>query len=172
MAAFFKDRLEVEHVPLSCPEFRDPDVSKIAMEKARYAFQHLKRPLIVDDTAFCIDALNGFPGPCAAYVLDTIGMEGILTLMKGREDRRAFFETAIAFADESGIKIFTGRVEGRIVLPRGQGGFGYDPIFEWDHRTFAEIPLEEKNKISHRSLALGALAEWLMQEGRIGIHKD
>ncbi|MDH7594223.1 MAG: RdgB/HAM1 family non-canonical purine NTP pyrophosphatase [Methanomicrobiales archaeon] len=169
---FFRNKLEVEHVPLTCPEFRDPDVSKIAMEKARYAFQQLNRPLIVDDTAFYIEALNGFPGPCAAYVLDTIGIEGILTLMKGGENRRASFETAVAFADESGIKVFTGRVNGTIVHPRGHGGFGYDPIFEWDHRTFAEIPLEEKNRISHRGLALRALAEWLVQEGRLRIHKD
>lgn len=171
MEAFFAGRLEVEHVPLTCPEYRDPDVGRIAMEKARYAFRELQRPLIVDDTAFYIEALKGFPGPCAAYVLDTIGMGGILALMEGKENRRAHFETAIAYADSMGIEIFRGRVEGRVVAPRGKGGFGYDPIFEWGHRTFAELPLEEKNRISHRSRALSAFAEWFSREGNSRMHK-
>ena len=91
----------------------------------------LKTPLIVDDTGFSIDALNGFPGPYAAYVLNTIGNTGILKLMEGVTDRRARFTTAIAYADEQGIQVFTGTIEGRITTsPRGSGGFGYDPIFE------------------------------------------
>jgi XTP/dITP diphosphohydrolase len=58
------------------------------------------------------------------------------------------------------VKLFTGAVPGRIVEPRGDGGFGYDPIFEHDGTTFAEMTAAEKNAISHRGRALGKFAEW------------
>ena len=165
VAAFFEGVCEVEHVPLECPEFRHDDVGEIAREKAKFAFEHLQVPLIADDTGFSIAALGGFPGPYAAYVLETIGIGGILRLMEGKTDRDAYFETAIAHADERGIRVFRGRIDGRIVDPRGYGGFGYDPIFEVGGRTLAELPLGEKARISHRGRALGALKAWLA-EGR------
>jgi XTP/dITP diphosphohydrolase len=163
--AFFEGVCEVEHVPLECPEFRHDDVGEIAREKARFAYEHLQVPLIADDTGFSIATLGGFPGPYAAYVLDTIGIEGILRLMEGKEDKSGYFETAIALADASGIRVFRGRIDGRIVDPRGEGGFGYDPIFEVGERTLAELPIGEKAMISHRGRALAALKGWL-EEGR------
>jgi len=165
VAVYLSGLLEVEHVPLECPEFRHADVGEIAREKARYAYQALRRPLIVDDTALFIDVLRGFPGPYAAYVHDTIGNEGILKLLEGVPDRSARFETAIAFAREDGIRVFRGVLPGVIVEPRGSGGFGYDPIFERDGRTLAEIPLAEKSRISHRARALEAFRTWI--EGEI-----
>ncbi len=162
--SYLQGIIEVEHVPLDCPEFRHNDVREIARGKARFAYQALGRPLIVDDTAFCIRALNGFPGPYAAYVLDTLGNEGILKLMEGVTDRDARFLTAIAYADEAGIQVFSGSVKGRIVSPRGIGGFGYDPIFEVGGRTFAEVPLEEKSRVSHRGRALTAFTSWLLEK--------
>ena len=69
VAAFFGGSVDVRHVALDIPEIRSDDIQEIAREKARYAYDHLHVPLIVDDTAFSIDALNGFPGPYAAYVL-------------------------------------------------------------------------------------------------------
>ena len=161
VAAFFQGDLEVEHVNLECPEFRHTDVGEIARGKARFAYEHLDRPLIVDDTAFSVKALRGFPGPYAAYVLDTIGYQGILRLLEGVEERGASFETAIAYADGDGICIFRGLINGVITRsPRGREGFGYDPIFEVDGRTLAELTLEEKSRISHRARALSAFGEW------------
>jgi XTP/dITP diphosphohydrolase len=150
-------------VALDCPEYRDDDVRKIAKGKARYAYGKLAVPLIVDDTSFAIDALNGFPGPYAAYVQNAIGNAGILRLMDGVADRRASFTTAIAFADADGIRVFTGTIGGTITTaPRGREGFGYDPIFECNGKTLAEIPLEEKNQISHRAQALAAFHDWFI----------
>ena len=120
----------------------------------------------MDDTAFSIRALQGFPGPYAAYVLRTIGNEGILKLMKGEPDRSANFETAIAYADRHGIRVFRGMIEGRIVNPRGTCGFGYDPIFEWEGKTLAELSVGEKSRISHRARALAAFREWLLSTER------
>ncbi len=163
VAAFFGDSIQVVHVALDIPEYRSDDVTEIAHEKARYAYEHLSTPLIVDDTAFCIDALNGFPGPYAAYVLRAIGNTGILKLMDGVTDRNAHFTTAIAYADETGIRVFPGTLHGQIIpVPRGTGGFGYDPIFELGGRTLAEFPLVEKSQTSHRALALAAFRDWFV----------
>jgi XTP/dITP diphosphohydrolase len=167
VAAFFRGELEVEHVNLECPEFRHSDVGEIARGKARFAYDQLERPLIVDDTAFSVKALRGFPGPYAAYVLDAVGYQGILRLLEGVEERSASFETAIAYADRGGICIFRGMIEGVITRsPRGHEGFGYDPIFEVDGRTMAEMPIEEKSRISHRARALSAFGDWWRKEKR------
>ena len=165
VAEFFGGTLEVTHVSLEIPELRSEDVVEISRQTARYAFDRLLSPIIVDDTLFSIDALKGFPGPYASYVLHTIGNAGILKIMKDVEDRNAHFTTAIAFADSDGIRVFSGTIPGRIVTaPRGSGGFGYDPIFEIEGRTLAEFPIEEKSRISHRALALTAFRDWFMQE--------
>jgi len=162
VAAFFWGILDVEHIDLECPEYRHDDVGEIARQKAEYAFNALKKPLIVDDTGLYINALNGFPGPYASYVFHTIGNEGIGALLKEKSDKTAYFETAVAYAEEGGIRVFTGRLEGMIVAPRGSGGFGYDPIFEWGDMTLAELPLTEKCVISHRARALLAFRDWIV----------
>lgn len=161
VTAFFSGTATVRHVALEIPELRSDDVAVIAREKARYAFGVLHEPLIVDDTAFAIDALHGFPGPYAAYVLKAIGNQGILRLMEGIANRGAGFTTAIAYADSTGLYDFSGTIRGTITTaPRGSAGFGYDPIFEVAGRTLAEIPLEEKSVISHRARALAAFRDW------------
>ncbi|MFA4877370.1 MAG: RdgB/HAM1 family non-canonical purine NTP pyrophosphatase [Methanoregula sp.] len=165
VAAFFGGLLEVTHVALDLPEHRSDDVGEIAAGKARFAFGQLHTPLIVDDTGLSIQALNGFPGPYAAYVQQSIGNTGILKLMEGRKDRAARFTTAIAYADESGIRVFPGILDGQISQrSRGAEGFGYDPIFEIGNTTLAEIPIEEKSRISHRARALAAFHDWFVQE--------
>jgi XTP/dITP diphosphohydrolase len=164
IAAFFCGSIEVTHVSLDIPEHRGNDVGEIAREKARYAYDRLHMPLIVDDTAFSIDALNGFPGPYAAYVLEAIGNAGILKLMDGVADRNARFTTAIAFADQHGIMVFSGTIPGMITYaPRGTGGFGYDPIFDVNGgRTLAELSLDEKGAMSHRARALAVFRDWFL----------
>jgi XTP/dITP diphosphohydrolase len=165
VAEFFGGFLDLTHVSLEIPELRSDDVEVISRQKAQYAYDQLLTPLIVDDTSFSIDALNGFPGPYAAYVLHSIGNTGILKLMKDVKNRNAHFTTAIAFADEQGIRHFSGTIHGRIITsPRGSGGFGYDPIFDLGGQTLAELPLEVKSRISHRALALTAFRDWFMQE--------
>ena len=173
IAAFFSGTIEVMHVALDIPEHRSKDVGEIAREKARYAYDRLHVPLIVDDTAFSIDALNGFPGPYAAYVLGAIGNAGILKLMDDVADRTARFTTAIAFSDEHGPRVFAGTINGTIVYtPRGTGGFGYDPIFEVNGRTLAELTLEEKSAMSHRGRALAAFLDWFLAKDEPGWRRD
>ena len=115
----------------------------------------------MDDTGLFIEALAGFPGPYAAYVQDTIGNEGILRAMSSIENRRAYFATAVAYADEEGITVFEGRVDGEITQsPRGTDGFGYDPVFSVGEKTLAEMTLSEKNQVSHRARALEEFRKW------------
>jgi len=84
-----------------------------------------------------------------------------MRLMEVIPYRKAHFETAVAYADVRDIRVFSGKIQGRVVRPRGEGGFGYDPIFEWRGRTLAEMSPEEKNRISHRARALERLRDFL-----------
>lgn len=163
IADYFGTLVEVMHVTMEIPEYRHDDVGEIAYKKAEYAYQALRCPLLVDDTAFSIEALKGFPGPYAAYVLSTLGNHGILKLLEGENNRNAYFETAIAFATTQGtIHVFRGRIDGTIVSPRGDSGFGYDPIFEVEGQTLAELDRFSKNQISHRARALSLLKAWIL----------
>lgn len=163
---YFHGALEVVHVNIDIPEIRSDDVVLIAGSKAGFAFEQLHTPLIVDDTSFSIDALGGFPGPYAAYVLNTLGNAGILKLMEDKTNRTARFTTAIAYASDRGVRVFTGALPGQIThFPKGCEGFGYDPIFDIGGRTLAELPLEEKSRISHRAKALASFHTWFMEEG-------
>ncbi len=160
--------VEVYPIRARKPEIQADDVRVIATASAAALMQHIREPFIVEDAGLFIDALNGFPGPYSAYVLRTIGVNGILKLMEGIRDRSARFVAAIAYADsEVGVKVFTGEVRGTIATEaRGAGGFGFDPIFvpEGWSRTFAEVGPEEKSRISHRGRAFRALMEWLLSE--------
>lgn len=114
--------------------------------------------LVIEDDGLFINALKGFPGPYSAYTYKTIGLEGILKLLKGVEDRSAYFMSVMGLCEPNGeIKIFTGIVSGYISHEvRGTEGFGYDPIFipENYEKTFAEMSIEEKCRVSHRARAL------------------
>lgn len=165
IAAFFMGALEIDHITIDLPEHRSDDVGEIARKKARYAYLQLKVPVIVDDTGLFIHALQGFPGPYAAYVQHTLGNQGILKLMEGVTNRSARFITAISYADRSGVKVFSGTLDGKIPsAPRGFNGFGYDPIFEVGSRTLAELSIEEKSRMSHRARALTAFHDWFIKE--------
>ncbi len=143
---------------------------KIAETSAIDAAKKCNLPVIVEDAGLFIKALNGFPGPYSSYVNKTIGVEGILKLMRGIKDRTAYFFSVVAFYDPdiNELEFFYGKVEGEIAEEaRGKSGFGFDPIFtpiEGDGRTFAEMGVEEKNKFSHRSKALRKFAKWYKQK--------
>lgn len=118
-------------------------------------------PLMIDDSGLFIDPLGGFPGVYSAYVMDTLGCDGILKLIEDEEVRSARFECVIGYLDED-IRLFKGVSKGEIISEkRGEGGFGYDPIFRPDgrHKTYAEMSTAEKNDISHRGRAMDELIE-------------
>ncbi len=153
--------------PMKTPEIQAVDLKLIAESSAVYAYSVLREPVMVEDAGLFIDTLNGFPGPFSSYVFKTIGINGVLKLLEGVEDRRARFLSVIAFYSPitEPVKIFTGEVEGYISKePRGSKGFGFDPIFvptEGDGRTFGEMDVSEKNKFSHRARSARKFIEWI-----------
>ena len=154
----------VEAVAYEYLEPQADDIDEIAAYGAQAAYDALggEEPVIVDDAGLFIPALGGFPGPYSAYVEDTLGIERVAHLALSEDDHRADFRAVIAFADGETVETFHGRVRGRIVEPRGSGGFGYDPIFAHGDRTFAEMDVEEKNAVSHRGRALEGFADWFV----------
>jgi len=145
-------------------ELQLPSLAEIALRAARVAYLELRAPLFVEDSGLFVEALGGFPGPYSSYVYKTIGIRGILKLMEGVGNRRAWFESAVALICPPFEKVFVGRVYGSIATEaRGSGGFGFDPIFvpEGETRTLAEMSVEEKNAVSHRGKALSEMGSWL-----------
>jgi len=154
---------DVEQFDYDYLEIQSDDLVAIAARGARESFDAVDGddPVIVDDTGLFVRALGGFPGPYAAYVEHTLGVERLWDIASDLDDRRAAFRCVVAYADEDGVETFEGSVRGTLVPPRGEGGFGYDPIFAYDGTTFAEMDTEEKNAVSHRARALSKLADWL-----------
>ena len=150
------------------PELQLDELEDVAKESAKYIQEKvaIQTPFFIEDSGLFIHALHGFPGPFSAFVFKKIGNEGILKLMAGKqgEERKATFKTAVAYCEPHREEpmIFVGMVEGKIADEiRGSGGFGFDPIFEFERKTFAEMSTEEKNKVSHRSRAFRKLLAFL-----------
>ena len=137
----------------------------IASRKAKEATLHCDTAVIIEDVSLCFNAYKGLPGPYIKDFLTNVGREGLYKMVEGFEDRSAYAQCTFAFCRGKGHEpvVFVGRCEGEIVAPRGENMFGWDPIFQpkgFD-QTFAEIPLEEKNKISHRGNALKLVKAYL-----------
>lgn len=96
------DKYRVLQDGLAVPEIQADTVLEIASYKARYAYDKLQKPLVVQDSAFHVNALNGFPGPYVKYFMQTIGIKGLLRLMKDTKDRSAVFEHALVYIDGHG----------------------------------------------------------------------
>jgi XTP/dITP diphosphohydrolase len=149
-------------------EIQSDSLKEIAQKSVLYACQQCKLPIFVEDAGLFIDALNGFPGPYAAYAYKTIHNNGILKLMQNEFKRNAKFQSVIAYCDQTTREplCFDGEAKGEITAverrEQGKSGFGFDPIFQPDgsSKTFAEMTIKEKNGYSHRAMAIGKFAEW------------
>ncbi len=140
-----------------------------ALIKARFVYQNYGLNCFADDTGLEVEALNGAPGVhTARYATDghdtQANMRKLLREMEGKQNRKACFRTAIALIMDGCETLFSGRVDGFISEePRGEKGFGYDPVFipEDTGKTFAELGEDFKNSISHRARAVAKLIEFL-----------
>ncbi len=140
-----------------------------AIQKAMYIYDKYGYNCFAEDTGLVVNSLDGKPGIYSARYAgkersSEKNMEKVLNKLKGIQDRSAYFKTVIALIIEGELKTFEGVINGEITLSKtGDSGFGYDPIFkpEGYDKTFAEIGLSEKNKISHRAKALKKLVNYL-----------
>ncbi|MCY3539093.1 MAG: RdgB/HAM1 family non-canonical purine NTP pyrophosphatase [bacterium] len=145
-----------------------PTLTGNALLKARQVWESTGFPVVADDTGLEVRALDGAPGvltaryagPDATY---RSNREALLTALIGIEDRRACFRTVVVAITAAGQTVLAeGVLEGEITwAARGSGGFGYDPVFEMQGRTLAEMSPDEKEQISHRARAVAALADAL-----------
>lgn len=141
-----------------------------AYKKAHFTAKVLGLPAIADDSGLVVEALAGSPGVLSARyagpkATDQENIGKLLKDMSGAENRKAAFECVISIAVPSGPALtYEGRCEGEITHePHGDEGFGYDPVFFYPPfgKTFAELSMEEKNRVSHRGRALANVAEEL-----------
>ena len=159
--------IEMEHLRLPYDEVQTSDLREVVDKGMDEIVSKGVRDFIVDDSGLFIDSLKGFPGVWSAYAQKTIGNGGILKLMDGIPDRGAEFRCCIGCDIRGERIIVTGICRGSITLSeKGTEGFGFDPIFTRDgKRTFAEIPLEEKNEVSHRGNAVRLLIGEIRKRG-------
>jgi len=155
---------EIVRESVDLPELQG-EIEDICTKKAWTAYKHIKKPLIVEDTCLCFNALKGLPGPYIKWFLEKLGPEGLYTLLAGFEDKTA--ETVCTFAyhpgeEQGSVLLFQGRTEGVIVPPRGPRDFGFDSCFQPKgyEVTYAEMTKSDKNKISHRFKALDKVREY------------
>jgi len=159
-------KLRVEAV-----EIQDDSLESIAKYSVQDAVKNCGLPVFVEDAGLFVEALGSFPGPYSKYVYNTVGVKGILKLMKNIKNRNSYFMSVIAFGSpDEQPTCFVGKVEGKLSLQeQGTCGFGYDPIFkpdDGDGRTFAEMKTNEKNGVSHRAEALRKFAQWYSSDSK------
>ncbi len=146
-----------------------PTLEGNAIQKAEYIVNQFNLNVFADDTGLEIEALNGEPGVISARYAgeqrdSNQNMDLVLEKLNGIENRNAQFRTAIALYWEGEMHLFEGIVKGTMRTEKsGEEGFGYDPIFEPENcgKTFAEMSLDEKNKMSHRARALEKMIAFL-----------
>lgn len=157
----------LSHVNHDLPELQEINPTKIVEHKLYSARNLTTEPYIVEDTSLSITALNGLPGPLVKWFLKTIKAYGIYSLLLNSKDKSATAHTVIGFADRnSHFYYFDASIQGKIVPPKGENGFGWDSIFlpNGSIKTFAEMSIEEKTKISMRKLAAEKLKLFLSSQ--------
>ena len=142
-----------------------------ALQKAQWVWERTHTDCFADDTGLEVEALHGAPGVYSAryageHCSFDDNIDKLLQALDGQTNRRAAFRTVICLIEHGEPRYFEGRVDGQILTERHSNGegFGYDPVFMPDRFavSFAEMPLEVKNSISHRGLAVKKLVEYLI----------
>ncbi len=141
-----------------------------ALAKASAIYEFCGKNVFADDSGLCVNSLHGAPGVDSAHYSgtrdDEQNLQKVLHELKGSADRSAFYKAVICLLWDGEVYYFEGVCEGRIIEEkRGEGGFGYDPVFIPDgyDMTFGELPLSIKNQISHRGKAVKNMVKFLTE---------
>jgi len=160
----------VHGLDIDLPEIQSMDMGQIVTAKIKAAFAHCSGPLMVDDTALYLDCMQskdgslGLPGPLVKWYLHTIGNRKMVEIAVALGNTKALARTTIAFATSpTDIHIFDGTLDGHVVNPDYEIGFGWDVVFvpKGHAKTLAHMPMEEKIKMSMRGIALQQLKNHL-----------
>ena len=144
-----------------------------SMQKAAYIAEHFQVTCLSDDSGLEVNALGGRPGVYSARYAgepkdDAANVQKLLGELEGISDRSARFVTVLTFHHQGQYDCFEGEIQGQIAsIPRGEQGFGYDPVFVpvgFD-RTFAEMTMEEKNQMAHRARAMQKFKSFIDETG-------
>ncbi|KAL4930130.1 non-canonical purine NTP pyrophosphatase [Aspergillus undulatus] len=138
-------------------------IDEITRAKCRLAAEKIGGPVLVEDSALEMHALNRLPGPYVKAFVDAVGNTGLYKLLEPYENKTAEAVCTFGYSPGPGCEpvLFQGRLLGRIVSARGLSAFGWEPIFEVDGETLAEMSVEKKNGLSHRFKALSKFREWV-----------
>lgn len=146
-------------------EAKADSIEKIALYKAKQAFQRFKKPLIVEDTGIYFSEYNNFPGAYSKTVYLSLGFKGLLRLIRPLKNKKAFFKTTICYIDGKKTKVFTGILKGKLtnkVYDKEEDVMPYEKIFKPKNYniTLSSIPRKEKNTFSHRAKAARLFFAW------------
>ncbi len=170
--AIGKTEIMGKHYKMKYIEVQADTIDLVAMASATQIASYMSKPFVIEDSGISIDVLSGFPGPYSSFVFQTIGNQGILDLMRDKERRSASFRSVFILFDGIEFHKFTGESQGVLeTTQKGDMGFGYDPIFvpycrdgTLCDKTYAQLPIELKNELSHRGKSLEKLIEYLSKE--------
>ena len=154
---------------IDLPEIQSGDLIEVLRFKAEAAWQRLGRPVVVEETGLELACMNGFPGPLVRWMLEAVGDEGIARVAMRAGDPAVVARCALMLKGRDREVVAEGATAGRLVLPpRGEGGFGWDPVFEPDglERTYAELGDQLKDRLGHRGRAWRAFLRALDGDGR------
>ena len=155
---------DLEQSDINLTEMQSVDPKEIIKHKLNEAKKLMKGNLVVEDTSLYFECLNGLPGPLVKWFLKTVGNEGLAKMVEPFKNNRAEAKVIIGFNRENGsTEFFEGSIKGSVVTPRGNNGYGWDPIFIADgmDKTFGELTIEEKEKVSMRGEAFRKLADFI-----------
>ncbi|HEX9804509.1 MAG TPA: non-canonical purine NTP pyrophosphatase, partial [Candidatus Dojkabacteria bacterium] len=155
---------DINFKELELTEIQSDDAKKVIEAKLDEALKFVNPSIFVEDTSLEFQELKGLPGPFTKYFVKNLGANGLWEVFGKMKNNKISAIALIGLALENGEKyFFEGRVEGKIVEPRGESGWGFDPIFEetTTGKTFAEMTEVEKNSISHRHKAFHELKKFL-----------
>jgi len=156
--------IPVVHRKVDVHEIQSLDLREVAEHKAREAQKIIGGTVLVEDTSLVFHALNNLPGPLIKWFLTALDNEGLCKLLNNYNNRNATATVCFALCDNESVRFFEAEQQGVIAdIPRGDRGFGWDPIFIPDgyEKTWGEMTTEEQKETSMRKVALGKLAEFL-----------
>jgi len=161
--------VELEHQKVDLDELQSVDPLEIVEHKVRQAYDIIQKPVLVEDVSLVFNVLNGLPGPFIKFFVEAEnGLENLCRMLDGFDDRSAYASVVYGYFDGETLELIPGKLDGMIAQsPRGEGGYGWDKIFEpegYNGRTRAELSPEKDIESYNKLRDFGALRAFLSEK--------